>query len=113
MTKERNLLSMAGKEALLIIYILFPFQKSQLNLWHSTSQWMIPGAYQSLHTTAIARKAQAGRYRVTRNRSRPLTYEMANQPFQIAHRKSWNSWNTSKFPCNICLVSEIKKNYVI
>ncbi|XP_050700921.1 28S ribosomal protein S24, mitochondrial-like [Eriocheir sinensis] len=52
-------------------------------------------ASRSLHTTPTARKAQAGRYRVTRDRSRPLTYEMANQPFMIAHRKSWNSWNTT------------------
>ncbi|MPC95746.1 28S ribosomal protein S24, mitochondrial [Portunus trituberculatus] len=57
---------------------------------------MIPGAeLRGLHTTAITSKAQAGRYRVTRDRSRPLTYEMANQPFKIAHRKSWNSWNTT------------------
>ncbi|KAJ8985373.1 hypothetical protein NQ317_008407 [Molorchus minor] len=25
----------------------------------------------------------------------PLTYEMANPPHQIAHRKTWNSWNTT------------------
>ncbi|XP_045135505.1 28S ribosomal protein S24, mitochondrial-like isoform X1 [Portunus trituberculatus] len=77
-------------------YLLFKSKRPQLNLWHNTVQWMIPGAeLRGLHTTAIASKAQAGRYRVTRDRSRPLTYEMANQPFKIAHRKSWNSWNTT------------------
>ncbi|XP_050299482.1 28S ribosomal protein S24, mitochondrial [Anthonomus grandis grandis] len=43
----------------------------------------------------ICEKNQAGRYRITPRRNLPLTYEMANPPHQIAHRKSWNSWNTS------------------
>ncbi|KAG7160953.1 28S ribosomal protein S24, mitochondrial-like [Homarus americanus] len=50
---------------------------------------------QSFHTTQVVGKVQSGRYKITRNRSKPLTYEMANQPCQIAHRKSWNSWNTT------------------
>ncbi|KAK8769205.1 hypothetical protein V5799_014333 [Amblyomma americanum] len=54
-----------------------------------------PGRGAALHTTATLEKNRAGRYRVTRNHSRPLTYEMANPPHQIAHRKAWNSWNTS------------------
>ncbi|XP_077532856.1 mitochondrial ribosomal protein S24 isoform X2 [Haemaphysalis longicornis] len=49
----------------------------------------------ALHTTAALEKNRAGRYKVTRNHSKPLTYEMANPPHQIAHRKAWNSWNTS------------------
>ncbi|XP_012259204.1 28S ribosomal protein S24, mitochondrial [Athalia rosae] len=48
-----------------------------------------------IHVTAVTARVQAGRYRVTIKRDRPLTYEMANPPYQIAHRKSWNSWNTS------------------
>ncbi|KAJ6216280.1 hypothetical protein RDWZM_007437 [Blomia tropicalis] len=40
-------------------------------------------------------KCQAGRYKVTLKRNRPLTYEMANKPHNIAVRKGWNSWNTS------------------
>lgn len=39
-------------------------------------------------------RVQSGRYRVTPKKDRPLTYEMANPPHYIAHRKSWNSWNT-------------------
>ncbi|OAF69295.1 28S ribosomal protein S24, mitochondrial [Intoshia linei] len=31
----------------------------------------------------------------TRNRSKPLTYEMANYPHYIARRKGWNSINTN------------------
>lgn len=47
------------------------------------------------HTSGVSAANRAGRYRVTRNHSKPLTYEMANPPHQIAHRKAWNSWNTS------------------
>ncbi|CAD7083858.1 unnamed protein product [Hermetia illucens] len=48
-----------------------------------------------LQTTAVNLKVQSGRYKVTQKRDFPLTYEMANPPHYIAHRKSWNSWNTS------------------
>ncbi|XP_061391939.1 small ribosomal subunit protein uS3m [Musca vetustissima] len=48
-----------------------------------------------IHTTAVCEKTQSGRYRITTKRNKPLTYEMANPPHYIAHRKSWNSWNTS------------------
>ncbi|XP_018053990.1 PREDICTED: 28S ribosomal protein S24, mitochondrial [Atta colombica] len=47
------------------------------------------------HTSTIVCKVQSGRYKITINKSKPLTYEMANPPHYIAHRKSWNSWNTS------------------
>ncbi|KAG5321815.1 RT24 protein, partial [Acromyrmex heyeri] len=47
------------------------------------------------HTSTIANKVQSGRYKITINKNKPLTYEMANPPHYIAHRKSWNSWNTS------------------
>ena len=43
-----------------------------------------------LHTTASVSKEQAGKYKVTLNRTKPLTYEMAMQPQKIASHKSWN-----------------------
>ncbi|EDW24416.1 GL24137 [Drosophila persimilis] len=49
----------------------------------------------ALHTSAVCCRVQSGRYRITTKRNRPLTYEMANPPHFIGHRKSWNSWNTS------------------
>ncbi|XP_023295315.2 28S ribosomal protein S24, mitochondrial [Lucilia cuprina] len=52
-------------------------------------------AIAAIHTTASCAKTQSGRYRITTKRDKPLTYEMANPPHYIAHRKSWNSWNTS------------------
>ncbi|XP_024944883.1 28S ribosomal protein S24, mitochondrial isoform X2 [Cephus cinctus] len=48
-----------------------------------------------LHVTAVASRTQAGRHRATPRRTKALTYEMANPPHYIAHRKTWNSWNTS------------------
>ncbi|CAH1101846.1 unnamed protein product [Psylliodes chrysocephalus] len=49
----------------------------------------------SMHLSPACLKSQAGRYRISAKKDFPLTYEMANPPHQIAHRKSWNSWNTS------------------
>jgi small subunit ribosomal protein S24 len=40
-------------------------------------------------------KTSSGKYKITPQRNRPLTYEMANPPHYIGHRKSWNSWNTA------------------
>lgn len=48
------------------------------------------------HTSPVSQKIQSGRYRITPKGDKPLTYEMANPPHYIAHRKSWNSWNTCK-----------------
>ncbi|KAI8046449.1 hypothetical protein M5D96_002658 [Drosophila gunungcola] len=48
----------------------------------------------SIHTSAVCCRVQSGRYRITTKRNRALTYEMANPPHFIGHRKSWNSWNT-------------------
>ncbi|XP_001600438.1 28S ribosomal protein S24, mitochondrial isoform X1 [Nasonia vitripennis] len=48
-----------------------------------------------IHISAALNKVQSGRYRVTLKKNRPLTYEMAYKPSDIAHKKSWNSWNTS------------------
>ncbi|XP_046915348.2 mitochondrial ribosomal protein S24 [Dermatophagoides farinae] len=51
-------------------------------------------------------KCQAGRYKVTLKRNRPLTYEQANKPSYIGVRKGWNSWNTSSLP-GVSLTSEV------
>lgn len=46
-----------------------------------------------LHIGTVLNKA--GHYRPKTKVKQPLTYEMANPPYQICARKSWNSWNTS------------------
>jgi len=51
-------------------------------------------ASKHFHVSAVANRVQSGHYKITLKRDRPLTYEMANPPHYIAHRKSWNSWNT-------------------
>nr|CAG4649823.1 EOG090X0I6M [Scapholeberis mucronata]SVE93988.1 EOG090X0I6M [Scapholeberis mucronata] len=47
------------------------------------------------HISAACCKVQSGRYKISQRRDKPLTYEMANPPHYIAHRKSWNSWDTT------------------
>ncbi|XP_008555562.1 28S ribosomal protein S24, mitochondrial [Microplitis demolitor] len=49
----------------------------------------------SIHVTAAVEKCRSGRYRPTLKRTRALTYEMSQKPFQLVMRKSWNVWNTS------------------
>lgn len=50
-----------------------------------------------ISTSAICLKSSSGKYKSTVKKDKPLTYEMSNPPHQIAHRKSWNSWNCCKF----------------
>nr|CAG4635181.1 EOG090X0I6M [Alona affinis] len=55
----------------------------------------VPINVRHFHASAVCCRVQAGRYKITPKKNRPLTYEMANPPHFIAHRKSWNSWDTS------------------
>ncbi len=50
----------------------------------------------SIHSSPALHKVVAGRYRVTVDRSRPLTYEMAFRPEEIAVKKGYNSFNTAQ-----------------
>ncbi|KAK6022390.1 hypothetical protein OSTOST_11918, partial [Ostertagia ostertagi] len=45
-------------------------------------------------TSSRLDKNQAGKYRATVDRSRLLTYEMAQKPHHIGVRKSWLSWHS-------------------
>ena len=47
-----------------------------------------------LHTSPVMSKIVAGKYKVTLDKSKPLTYEMAVQPDHIGIHKSFNSFNT-------------------
>ena len=49
-----------------------------------------------LHTTPVMSKIVAGKYKVTLDKSKPLTYEMAVQPDHIGIHKSFNSFNTGQ-----------------
>ena len=48
-----------------------------------------------LHVSAACSKVSSGRYKVTRNQNKPLTYEQANPPHYLFVRKGFNSFNTS------------------
>ena len=49
-----------------------------------------------IHTSAVMNKIKAGRYKVTRDRTKPLTYEQAFKPEDIGHKKGFNSVNTGQ-----------------
>ena len=49
-----------------------------------------------LHTSPVMSKIVAGKYKVTLDKSKPLTYEMAVQPDHIGIHKSFNSFNTGQ-----------------
>jgi len=55
---------------------------------HCNRAWLSTG-------TRLCR-ASAGRYRVTRDHSFPLTYEMAMRPEEIGEKKAHNSMNTGQ-----------------
>jgi small subunit ribosomal protein S24 len=50
----------------------------------------------SFHNTNPLHKIKAGRYKVTLDRTRPLTYEMAMIPEKIGTHKAFNSLNTGQ-----------------
>jgi len=52
--------------------------------------------HRPLHTTPALHKVQAGKYKVTLDQSKPLTYEMAVSPLKIGIHKSFNSFNTGQ-----------------
>ncbi|CAD6215636.1 GSCOCG00000448001-RA-CDS [Cotesia congregata] len=66
-----------------------------LILNHLSKALQLKTLQRSIHVTAAVEKCRAGRYRPTMRRTRALTYEMAQKPFQLVMRKSWNVWNTS------------------
>ena len=73
----------------------------QLVASHRALQLASTGALQvashrALHTSQALAKIVAGKYKVTLDGSKPLTYEMAIQPDHIGIHKSFNSLNTGQ-----------------
>ncbi len=61
----------------------------------------------TLHTSAALSKIQAGRHRVTRDRSKPLSYEESFWPEEIGNKKGWNSHNTGQLEGSFDMKEEI------
>ena len=59
-----------------------------------SSSWSTPR--RSLHSSLPLRRTVAGKYKLTVDRSKPLTYEMSFKPDEIAHKKGHNSLNTAQ-----------------
>ena len=62
---------------------------------------------QDFHGSALLAKEKAGRYKVTLNRTRPLTYEMAFKPHEIGRKKDFNSLNTANLENTFLAKEEI------
>lgn len=60
-----------------------------------------------LHLSASLQEERAGKYKVTIDRSRPLTYEMAFKPNEIGRKKGFNSFNTAQLEGTMLLREEI------
>lgn len=60
-----------------------------------------------IHTSAVMNKIKAGRYKVTRDRTKPLTYEQAFKPEDIGHKKGFNSVNTGQLEGTFLCKEEI------
>ena len=59
------------------------------------------------HTSSQLNKEKAGKYKVTLNRTKPLTYEMAFKPQEIGRKKDFNSYNTSQLEDTFLMKEEI------
>ena len=66
----------------------------------------------SFHTSATLERERAGKYRVTVNRTRPLTYEMAFRPQEIATKKGFNSFNTAQLVILHFVSSTLKASFI-
>ncbi|KAI3389168.1 hypothetical protein SNEBB_009724 [Seison nebaliae] len=65
-------------------------------LCHKLAKCDLLGIVRGISSSSIYLKnKRAGVPKVTKNRTKPLTYEEANPPHYIGVRKSWNTWNTS------------------
>lgn len=49
----------------------------------------------TITTSSVCNRVSVGRYRPIEGRKQLLTYDQAIKPHEIAHKKSWNTWNTS------------------
>lgn len=68
-----------------------------MSFWFQLIPFASGFSQRGIHASAICLKTQSGKYKITPKRDKPLTYEMANPPYLIVVRKSWNSWNCCKF----------------
>jgi len=57
---------------------------------------LVSACQREIHTSSRLDRVCAGRYRVTLNKSKPLTYEMTYLPEDIAEKKGFNSFNTAQ-----------------
>ena len=75
------------------VELLLAMSRTPMTLLRLSQVW---SKSRSLHTTCKLDKIRAGRYKVSVNKNKPLTYEMAFLPEEIAEKKGYNSFNTAQ-----------------
>lgn len=73
---------------MITLFLIFQLFLKQTSAIH-------PVQLSRIHLTAPLNRVQAGRWRVSRNQTNPLTYEELYPPSEIYVRKNFNSFNTS------------------
>ncbi|XP_034250023.1 28S ribosomal protein S24, mitochondrial [Thrips palmi] len=68
------------------------------NIWKNALLSSNHGAWalhRTISTTPVRNRVSVGRYKPLEGRKQLLTYDQAIKPHELAHKKSWNTWNTS------------------
>ena len=63
-------------------------------------------------TSCVMQKISVGRYKVTKDRSNPLTYEQSVKPEWIGFRKGGHSHNTGQLEGKSLFLLVLGKNYI-
>lgn len=64
--------------------------------WQSALKNQLCNVIRQIQTSSVTEKSQSGRFTISIKHDKPLTYEQAHKPSDIAGRKGWNSMNTCK-----------------
>ena len=78
------------------INILTYHLRSTLRWKNHVSTWHLPKRHIYISPTVMSNARQTGEYKVTINRTKPLTYEQSMKPSDIGEKKGYNSFNTSQ-----------------
>ena len=70
--------------------------RSTLQRTNNISRWHLPKRHIYISPALHSNARKTGEYKVTINRTKPLTYEQSMKPDDIARKKGFNSFNTSQ-----------------
>merc|ERR1719189_987477 len=70
--------------------------RSTLQRTNNISRWHMPKRHIYISPILHSNARKTGEYKVTINRTKPLTYEQSMKPDDIGRKKGFNSFNTSQ-----------------